>query len=210
MIKYTKKELFNIPNILTYLRILSIPFYMYFVISGGLNNITKYVYIGLAIFLIAASTDLFDGAFARKFIQVTDIGKVLDPLADKLMHMTVLLSLVIIGYVHWIFIIVIAAKELTMVFFGIYLTKNNVVLQANMMGKIASAVLSAGVLLSFFNSFYTKWDLIWILCPNNIVLIIAVILTYTAFVNYGLVALKDLKRIKSEKKTNLQKGEENE
>ena len=70
MIKITKKDVFNIPNMLTYLRILSIPFFMFFIIKGGLNNISKYVYIGLIIFVLAASTDLFDGAIARKFNQV--------------------------------------------------------------------------------------------------------------------------------------------
>lgn len=192
--KLDLKEIRTIPNILTLIRLTCVPVFMFFVIFGGFTK-DLYVYIGLGIFLFAASTDLFDGAIARKFNQVTNLGKFLDPFADKAMHVGVLLSLVIIGYVHWIFIALLALKEVTMVICGYFLVSNKIVLQANSMGKIASFVLSIGVIASFFHKFFVDWGIY----AHWIILGIGLVLTYIAFVIYGLDALKDFKRIKQQK-----------
>lgn len=195
--KIDKKELRSIPNILSFIRIASVPVFMFLIIYGGVKLRESFIYIGLAVFLFAASTDVFDGYIARKYNQVTELGKFLDPFSDKMMHVGVLLSLVIIGYVHWLFIALLALKELTMVLCGLFLINNKVVLQANSMGKIASAMLSVGVIIAFFHPYvhYVDWA----------VLGIGLLLTYMAFVNYGIDALKDFKRIKDEKKN----GQEN-
>lgn len=189
--KIDKKELRTIPNILSLIRLASVPIFMFFIIFGGFRSMESFIYIGLAIFLLSASTDVFDGHIARKYNQVTETGKFLDPFSDKVMHVGVLLSLVIISYVHWAFIVLLAIKEITMVLFGAYLISNKVIIQANSMGKIASAMLSVGVIVAFFHPYvyYVDWA----------VLGIGLILTYMAFVNYGIDALKDLKRIKEEK-----------
>lgn len=192
--KIDLKEIRTIPNILTLIRLASVPVFMFFVIFGGFTK-DLYVYVGLGIFLLAASTDLFDGAIARKYNQVTNLGKFLDPFADKVMHVGVLLSLVIIGYVHWIFIALLALKELTMVICGYFLVSNKIVLQANSMGKIASFTLSVGVMASFFHKFFVEWGIY----AHWIVLGIGIVLTYIAFVIYGVDALKDFKRIKQQK-----------
>lgn len=197
--KITKKDFGTIPNIISLIRVFCVPVFMFFVIYGGFAK-QSFVFVGLAIFLFAAATDLIDGYLARKLNQVTELGKFLDPFSDKVMHMGVLLSLVIIGYVHWAFIVLIIVKEMTMVLFGFFLIKRDVVIQANLMGKIASFMLSIGVILSFFHiqfvdlGIYLDW----------IVLGIAVVLTYTAFVFYGVMAakafnLKKLENIEKEK-----------
>lgn len=192
--KLDLKELRTIPNILTLIRVASVPIFMFFVIFGGFTN-AVYVYVGLGIFLFAASTDLFDGAIARKYNQVTNLGKFLDPFADKVMHVGVLLALVIIGYVHWVFIVLLAIKELTMVVCGYFLVSNKIVLQANSMGKIASFTLSMGVIASFFHTFFVEWGVY----VHWIILGIGIVLTYIAFFIYGKDALIDFKRIKQQK-----------
>jgi CDP-diacylglycerol--glycerol-3-phosphate 3-phosphatidyltransferase len=146
----------------------------------------------LGIFLFAASTDVFDGFIARRYNQVTDLGKFLDPFADKVMHVGVILSLVIIGYVHWLFVLLLVIKELAMIIGGIFLINHKVVIQANSMGKVASAIISIGVIVSFFHPYVYMVD--WA------ILGIGLVATYVAFVNYGTDALRDFKRIKEEKR----------
>jgi CDP-diacylglycerol---glycerol-3-phosphate 3-phosphatidyltransferase len=80
----------NIPNTITFSRLLGIPFLLY-----GLQNPTPEArWISLAIFVICASTDWLDGYLARKLNQITDLGKFLDPLVDKLLVLAPLLSLI--------------------------------------------------------------------------------------------------------------------
>ena len=85
-----KKEYFNIPNLLSYLRLLLIPaFVMVFL---GATSQRDY-YIAALIVLFSALTDLLDGIIARKFGQITELGKVLDPIADKLTQITIIFCL---------------------------------------------------------------------------------------------------------------------
>lgn len=175
----------------TMLRVFCVPVFLFFIFYGGFKPKESFIYVALGVFTFASLTDLFDGAVARKFNQVTELGKVLDPFADKIMHISVLLGLTIIGYVHWAFIVLIALKELIMIVGGIFLVKGGVIVAANMMGKVASFTLSIGVILSFFHPYvyYVDWGIIGL----------AVVFTYIAFVNYGLDALKSFKQIKAAK-----------
>ena len=183
-----KKQLWTIPNIITYFRLLCIPFFIWLTvdrstyISWGSNS---YPIIGLIIMVIAATSDLFDGMIARRFNQATAIGAALDPIADKLMHVSALLSLTIIGFVHWGFVLALVLKELLMIIGGIFLVKYSQPIKANYVGKVASALLSFGVFMSFFHeffrdkAFYADW----------IVIGISLIITYVAFVGYLMQAI---------------------
>ena len=92
-----KKE--NIPNILTIIRFILIPFIFISVVSN------RYL-TALIIFTISAITDILDGYIARKYNYITDIGKLIDPLADKLTQLALLLALTILKILPlWIFII---------------------------------------------------------------------------------------------------------
>lgn len=197
-----KHQIFTIPNILTYIRILAIPVYMYFTIAKSAYVLHTDAFpqgfplIGLIIMAVAASTDVFDGMIARKFNQGSDLGILLDPLADKLMHTMAVLSLVIIGYVHWVFIVLLIVKEGLMIAAGIFLANNSKLIKANMMGKVASVTISAGVLLSYFHPFFDVkvYNLDWI------VLGLGVVLTYVAFFNYLKQAMGIFKKILADKK----------
>lgn len=202
-----KHQIFTIPNLLTYLRIVAIPFFMYFTIAKSSYILRSDAFpggfplIGLIIMATAAATDVFDGMIARRFNQGSDLGTMLDPLADKLMHTMAVLSLVIVGAVHWIFIVLMLLKEATMVAGGVYMANASKMIRANFMGKVASATISAGVFLSYFHAFFAAkvFYLDWI------ILGVGVVLTYVAFVNYLKQSLPIIKKIMAERKAEKQK-----
>ena len=137
----------NIANVLTLLRICMIPCaaYMFFVEAFG---------IAALIFFAACLTDVLDGVIARKFNMITDLGKILDPLADKGMQLTVLISLAVCERMPRAAVYVILAKELLMCLGGCFLYKKNIVIAANWYGKAATVAISACVMsvLLFYES----------------------------------------------------------
>ena len=184
------KQFWTIPNMLTLFRVICVPFVMWCTIDPDTYlQVGEYSLplIGLIIMVVAASSDLVDGFIARRFNQGTQLGEMLDPLADKLMHCATILSLVIIGFVHWAFIVALLLKEGTMVLGGIYMAGDSKNIKANYMGKVASATLSLAIIMSFFHPFWA------------IVLGIGLVLTYMAFFNYLKQAVAIIKGIMAKK-----------
>ena len=130
----------NLPNILSIIRILLIP------VSAVLFS-KDYVIGATVIFVIACLTDILDGYIARKFNLITDLGKILDPLADKGMQITMLISMAIGDLMPWFVVIFIFLKEFLMCIGGVVLYKDNTVIAANSYGKIATVVTSLSVIL---------------------------------------------------------------
>ena len=193
------KQLWTIPNMLTLLRIIAVPFIMWCTLDPSTYiECGEYTFpiIGLVIMIAAASTDLVDGYIARHFNQGSQLGEMIDPLADKLMHCAAVLSLVIIGYVHWAFIVILLAKEATMVVGGIFMAGDSKNIKANYMGKVASATLSLAIVMSYFHAFWA--DKVFYL--DWIVLGIGLVLTYIAFFNYLKQAIDIIKGILARKK----------
>lgn len=205
MAQINKKDLWTIPNLITYFRILCIPAFIVLMVYAGLNADTTLLYVALGVFLVAAGSDLVDGWIARKFNMMTGIGMVLDPLADKLMHVSVLMTLCLctgltpLGaetaafsggwYVHYAFVILILAKELFMISLSPVVMKMGVKVQANWMGKVASATVSAGIMLSFFHPqvLYADWG----------VLAWGLFLSYLALAGYVKEIVHQIKMIRS-------------
>ena len=189
MSKHIKKEdFYNIPNILTYIRLLCVPaFIAVFFAVGGQKNLN--VYISFGIFLFASATDLLDGFIARKFGYITDLGKMLDPLADKLLQVSAAICLCVNDFVHhspigMLFIafpIALGLKEAYMLFWGIRLAKRTIIVHSNIYGKIAAFVLAIGLLMSFFAG--AEYDAYRIVC--TVILSIGTIAAYVAIVDYG-------------------------
>lgn len=124
----------NIPNILSLFRILLIPFFIWQMVRG--NN-------GVAgiILLVSGMTDLMDGYLARRFNWISDLGKVLDPIADKLTQNAVCIILMIRLRAYWYFFAIIILKELVMLILGGYLLSRGVKLEgARWFGKISTGV----------------------------------------------------------------------
>lgn len=101
----------NLPNKLTILRIIMIPFFVLFMLlDGGVSQ--TYRYIAAVIFIVASFTDLLDGKIARKYNLVTNFGKFMDPLADKLLVCSGLICFVGLGQLPAWFVIIIISREL--------------------------------------------------------------------------------------------------
>ena len=134
-----RKEVFTIPNILSFFRLLLIPVY----IGIYLNATTKEHYI-LAATILAVSclTDLIDGKIARKFNMITNLGKILDPLADKATQLALILCLAIRNPLLWILIGLFIVKEgFMLIAGGIRMKKGQMLNGALMSGKICTTIL---------------------------------------------------------------------
>lgn len=135
-----KKE--NIPNMLTILRFILIPFIFISVIS-------KHYLIGLIIFTISAITDILDGYIARKYNFITDIGKLIDPLADKLTQISLLLALTILKILPLWILIIVFIKECAMVISASVLySKKDVVVYSKWYGKLATSLFYLAIICS--------------------------------------------------------------
>ena len=146
---YSKKEIYTSSNLLSFLRLLmAVPFW---ILIGNLNEPDiRYTVAGLAI--LAAITDVLDGYLARKFYQVTELGKIIDPLADKIVIAAIVIRLFTIGEIPDYYFYMIIGRDLLIFTGGIFVTKKiGRVLPSNMLGKIAMLVISFVMLLIFFN-----------------------------------------------------------
>ena len=126
---------------ITLSRVLMIPVYLVTMyLSHGESNV--WMYVSLAIFVIASLTDFVDGYIARHYNQVTDFGKFLDPLADKLTQFALLLCLAIRYPVLWAVFSLFVLKELFQLFAGIITAKHGYILKGALIsGKICTTVL---------------------------------------------------------------------
>lgn len=133
----------NLPNVLTALRMVLIPVFVW-----AFFNLHPWV--ALAIYLLAGATDWLDGYLARKWNQVTAFGKLADPLADKLMLLSMLACLGWSGIVSWWVLFVMLVKEAGMVVgSALLLRKRNVVVMANWLGKAATVSFFLAVVAVF-------------------------------------------------------------
>ena len=127
----------NTPNKLTIARMILVPFFVLFTLTGWGGDANRY--ICLAIFVIASVTDWFDGHLARKNNLVTNFGKFMDPLADKLLVCSALICMIELDRLPaWIVIIVIA-REFIISGFRLIAAENGVVIAANYWGKFKTA-----------------------------------------------------------------------
>ena len=121
----------NLPNKLTMLRILLIPVFMvvlYWDFPGA-------TWVAVAIFIVASFTDLLDGKIARKYNLVTNFGKFMDPLADKLLVCTALICLTSMNRLNVIVVLVIIAREFIISGFRLVASDNGIVIAASYWGK---------------------------------------------------------------------------
>ena len=123
----------NLPNKLTMARVIMIPFFVIFMLTGWGGEASKW--ISLAIFIVASLTDLLDGHIARKNNLVTNFGKFMDPLADKLLVCSALIALVDLNKIAAWIVIIIIAREFIISGFRLVASDNGVVIAASYWGK---------------------------------------------------------------------------
>ena len=147
MKRFQKKDLFTIPNMIGYLRLLLIPVFCWRYLTA--KTAADYM-LATGIVLFSSFTDLFDGMIARKFNQVTELGKVLDPVADKLTHGALAICLAIRYPLMWALIGLMAVKEGYMAIMGIRFLKKDKMLDGAMwFGKVCTATLFIGLFVLF-------------------------------------------------------------
>lgn len=152
----------------------------------------------LVIFAVASITDMFDGMLARKLNQITDFGKLFDPLADKLMVVTSMVCQAIIGVFPWAAIAIVAAKELIMFFGGMFMLSKGVVVYSNYWGKTAQVFFIVSLLLSFFHPSLVKGNVCLFGITIDILLLwVTVALALAALIVYATGAIKTLKAQKA-------------
>lgn len=143
----------NLPNILTTIRFLLVPLFIYVFFYGTDTNIIYATYI----FLLAGITDVLDGYLARKYNLITKWGQAMDPLADKLMLITVLICFTIKDYLPIWIMVIVGTKEVLMILGGIFLyyKKDGIVIPANKFGKIATINFYIAILYTAFRLPYS-------------------------------------------------------
>ena len=122
-------NVWTIPNVLTMIRLILVPVFVALFLKG-------HRMASLGVFVAASLTDMLDGYLARKLNQITDFGKLFDPLADKLMVLSAMVCQGIVGVFPWSAIIIVACKELFMVIGGLLMLKNDVVVYSNYVGPV--------------------------------------------------------------------------
>lgn len=123
----------NLPNRLTILRTLMIPVFLFFLLTDYAGNCSKW--IAVIVFILASLTDFLDGHIARKYNLVTNFGKFMDPLADKLLVSSAMIALVGMHRLSSIVAIIIIAREFIISGFRLVASDNNVVIAASYWGK---------------------------------------------------------------------------
>ena len=165
----------NTPNKLTILRVIMIPFFVFFMLAD-MGNAGKYT--ALVLFIAASLTDTLDGYLARKYNQVTNFGKFMDPLADKLLVCSALICLMDVGKLPSWAVIVIISREFIISGFRLVASDNGIVIAASWWGKrktISQMVMIILMIADFGGVFGTL---------ETILLYVAVILTVVSMIDY--------------------------
>lgn len=135
----------NLPNKLTVLRIIMVPFFVFFMLTeaGGAAN----KWIALVLFCVASLTDLLDGKIARKYNLVTNFGKFMDPLADKLLVCSAMICLVEMEKLAAWIVIVIISREFIISGFRLVASDNGIVIAASYWGKFKTVFQMAMIIV---------------------------------------------------------------
>lgn len=166
----------NLPNKLTVLRVILVPFFVFFMLTdvGGAAN--KWIALGL--FIIASLTDMLDGKIARKYNLITNFGKFMDPLADKLLVCSAMICLIPSGRLNTAIVIVIIAREFIISGFRLVASDSGIVIAASYWGKFKT-VFQMVMIIVLIADLGGVFDLI-----GQILVWIALALTVISLIDY--------------------------
>ena len=167
----------NTPNKLTVARMIIVPFLVVFLLTGWGGDANRY--ISLALFVVASVTDWFDGYLARKNNLVTNFGKFMDPLADKLLVCSAMICMIELNRLPVWFVIIIIGREFIISGFRLIAAENGIVIAANYWGKFKTAsqmIMIILLILHFDGIFVTLEQLfIWLSLALTIISLITYI-----------------------------------
>ena len=174
----------NLPNKLTTLRVILIPFFVFFMLAQNMTGINNY--IAVAIFIVASLTDLLDGKIARKYNLVTNFGKFMDPLADKLLVCSAMICLIQTGQLAAWIVVIIIAREFIISGFRLIASDNGVVIAASYWGKFKTTFQMLMVIVLILNIQMPFFQILGVILTY-----VALILTVVALIDY-IVKNKDV------------------
>lgn len=181
-----KKVLFNMPNCLCFFRILLIPLFLYVYFVADFKN--RYL-VAAFVLVISGISDFLDGFIARKFNMVTDFGKFIDPVADKLTQFVVAITLLFSYPLAWVLLIVIILKDLMLAIVGLYLYDYGLkITGASWWGKIATAYFYVIVIV-----------LIGLHIPNTVISFVLIITGSVLMLLSFILYAKELRYMVKEK-----------
>ena len=181
-----------IPNTLTVLRFLFIPIIIDFIFKG--NYLLAFIF-----FTISGITDILDGFIARKFNFVSNFGKLMDPLADKLTQICVLGSLVIVKIIPIWILLIVMLKELIMIIGASFLYGKNVVVYSKWYGKLATVLFYLAIVISLITKqlgvtgFWSNSDMA-VYCLALIATIFSLIMYIKCLYQDGFIDKSDLNK----------------
>lgn len=173
----------NVPNTLTVLRVIMIPFFVLFML-GDITSVDKYIALG--IFIAASLTDTLDGYLARKNNQVTNFGKFMDPLADKLLVCAAMICLMDLDRLPSWIVIIIISREFIISGFRLIASDNGVVIAASYWGKFKTTFQMLMVIVLILNIQMPFFQIL-----GMILTYVALILTVVSLIDY-IVKNKDV------------------
>ncbi|MBM6801557.1 CDP-diacylglycerol--glycerol-3-phosphate 3-phosphatidyltransferase, partial [Mediterraneibacter glycyrrhizinilyticus] len=147
----------NLPNKLTVLRVIMVPFFVFFMLTDV--GVAANKWIALALFIVASLTDMLDGKIARKYNLVTNFGKFMDPLADKLLVCSAMICLIPSGKLNTAIVIVIIAREFIISGFRLVASDSGIVIAASYWGKFKT-VFQMAMIIVLIADFGGVFDLI--------------------------------------------------
>ena len=173
----------NLPNKLTVTRVILIPFFVFALLYQGGENQT-FRWAAAAVFIVASLTDLLDGKIARKYNLVTNFGKFMDPLADKLLVCSALICLIELRQLPAWMVIMIISREFIISGFRLVASDNGIVIAASYWGKFKTTFQMVMICLLIA-------DIEAISLITNVIVWIALILTVVSLIDY-LLKNKDI------------------
>ena len=166
----------NLPNKLTILRVILIPFFVVFMLFDITGAADKW--IALVIFCVASLTDMLDGKIARKYNLVTNFGKFMDPLADKLLVCTALICLTSMNRLNVIVVLVIIAREFIISGFRLVASDNGIVIAASYWGKFKT-VSQMTLIIVLIMDLGGVWNVV-----GTVLTWVALLLTVVSLIDY--------------------------
>ena len=166
----------NLPNKLTILRVILIPFFVVFMLFDITGAADKW--IELVIFCVASLTDMLDGKIARKYNLVTNFGKFMDPLADKLLVCTALICLTSMNRLNVIVVLVIIAREFIISGFRLVASDNGIVIAASYWGKFKT-VSQMALIIVLIMDLGGVWNVV-----GTVLTWVALLLTVVSLIDY--------------------------
>ena len=160
--KVSLRDALNLPNIITIVRILLVPAFVAILFSGSTTpeatHNAPYRWVATALFILAISTDGLDGSIARKRGLVTNLGKLLDPIADKALIGGALIALSLLGDIGWWATVAILVRELGITVFRLIVVRKRVI-AASAGGKLKTILqsITVGLVLSPFDALLGEW-----------------------------------------------------